>query len=136
MLDWIFRKNTKKAIVKRAIRHARSLLDKSHAPDLDLKVDNILWYGAVEIDPKYCVVWVILRGKDSEVVPPLLLVRDQKSLDRVGEKLSIKACEWLKDLAGIVEGEFRSAGWEWQIPKIGIESAERVKRGGGFSYFR
>jgi hypothetical protein len=36
----------------------------------------------------------------------------------------------------VVEGEFRACGWEWQMPRIGVESTERVKRGGGFDYFR
>ena len=42
----------------------------------------------------------------------------------------------LEELADVVEGEFRACGWEWETPKIGVESTERVKRGGGFDYLR
>jgi hypothetical protein len=43
---------------------------------------------------------------------------------------------WLEELAAVVEDESHACGWEWQMPKVGIESAERVKRGGGFFYFQ
>ncbi len=101
MFDWLFNKNSKKTIVKKAIHQAKKLLRSRQAPGLDVKVDYLFWYGAVEIDPKHCVVWIMLRGK-------------------VGE---------------LADGEVRGCGWEWETPKIGVESTERVKRG-GFNYFR
>jgi hypothetical protein len=137
MLEWLFNKNPKKAIAKKAVRRARKLLYSRQAPEFDAKVDYLLWYGAVDIDPKYCVVWIILSGRDSTVVPAMLMpARDEKSLRRAREHLSPKDCQWLEEVAAVVEGEFRACGWEWQTPNIGIESSERVKFGGGFSYFR
>jgi hypothetical protein len=137
MLDWLFNKNSKKAIVKRAVRRARRLLHSRQAPEFDAKVDYLLWYGAVDIDPKHCVVWIILSGPDSQLIPAMLIpAREEKSLRRARDHLSFRDCQWLEELAAVVEGEFRACGWEWATPKIGIESAERVKLGGGFSYFR
>jgi hypothetical protein len=66
----------------------------------------------------------------------LMPARDEKSRRRAMESLTPKDCQWLEELAAAVEHEFRTCGWEWQTPNIGIESAERVKRGGGFFYFR
>lgn len=137
MLDWLFKSDPKKTIVKKAVRRAKKLLRSRHAPGLNAKVDYLFWYGAVEIDPKHCVVWIILSGRDSELVPANLNpVRDEKSLRRAREHLSAEDCKWLDELAAVVEEEFRACGWDWQTPRVGIESAERVKRGGGFDYFR
>jgi hypothetical protein len=48
-------KKSPKAIAKKAVRRAKKLLRSRHAPSLDVKVDDVWWYGAVEIDPKHCV---------------------------------------------------------------------------------
>ncbi len=137
MLEWLFNTNPKKTIAKKAVRRAQKLLRSRQAPEFNAKVDYLLWYGAVDIDPKYCVVWIILSGPDSELIPAMLMpARDEKSRRRATEALSPKDCQWLEELAAAVEREFRACGWEWQTPNIGIESAERVKRGGGFFYFR
>jgi hypothetical protein len=137
MFEWLFNKNPKKTIVKKAIRRARKLLRSRQAPAFNAKVDYLLWYGAVDIDPKYCVVWIVLSGPDTELIPAMLMpVSDEKSKRRASEHLSPKDCLWLEELTAAVVEEFRACGWEWQTPSIGIESAERVKRGGGFNYFR
>lgn len=137
MLEWFFKTDPKKTIAKKAVRRAKKLLHSRRAPTLNTKVDYLFWYGAVEIDPKHCVVWIIVSGPDSESIPAMLNpMRDEKSLRRAKDHLSMEDCKWLEDLAVVVEEEFRAGGWEWQTPKIGIEAAERVKRGGGFDYFR
>jgi hypothetical protein len=137
MLEWLFHKNSKKAIAKRAVRYAQKVLRLRRAPDFDAKVDYLFWYGAVDIDPHHCVVWIILSGPESQRLPAMLIpTRDKNSLYRARDQLSVRDREWLEELIAVVEGEFRACGWEWQKPTIGIESAERVKRGGGFSYFR
>ena len=137
MLEWLFNKNSKKAIAKKAVSRARKLLRSRRAPEFDAKVDYLLWYGAVDIDPKHCVVWILLNGPESQHVPAMLMpVREEKSQRRAREKLSVKDCQWLEELAVVVEGEFSASGWKWPTPNIGIESSERVKLGGGFHYFR
>src|SRR5262245_21639380 len=137
MLEWLFSRNSKKRIAKRAVRRAQNILRSRQAPAFNAKVDYLLWYGAVDIDPKHCVVWIILSGSDSDLVPAMLMpARSEKARLRATEYLSPQDCQWLEDLAAVVENEFRACGWEWQTPNIGIESAERVNRGGGFSYFR
>ncbi len=137
MFEWLFNKNPKKTIVKKAVRRAKKLLRSRHAPSLDVKVDYVWWYGAVEIDSKYCVVWIMLSGPDSERIPAKFNpLRDEKSQRSAREKLRTEDCNWLEELASVVEGEFRACGWEWEAPKIGVESTERVKRDGGFDYFR
>lgn len=137
MLEWLFKTDPKTTIAKNAVRRANKLLRSRRAPNLDAKVGYLSWYGAVEIDPKHCVVWIIVTGPDSQRIPAMLNpIRDDKSLRRAKEHLSVEDCKWLEDLAVVVEDEFRACGWEWQTPRVGIESAERVKSGGGFDYFR
>ena len=136
MFDWLFNKNSPKAIAKKAVRRAKKLLRSRQAPSLDVKVNYVWWYGAVEIDPKHRVVWIMLSGPDSERILERLMIRDEKSQRRARERLSAEDCQWLEELVDVVEGEFRACGWEWETPKIGVESTERVKRGGGFDYFR
>ena len=136
MFEWLFNKNSKKTIAKKAVGRAKKILRSRHAPALDVKVDHVWWYGAVEIDPKHCVVWIMMSGSDSERIPAHWSARDEKSVRRARESLRAEDCHWLEELAGIVEGEFRACGWEWQTPRIGVESVERVKRDGGFDYFR
>jgi hypothetical protein len=137
MLEWLFKADPKKTIAKKAVRRAKKLLRSRRAPSLNVKVDYVFWYGAVEIDPKHCVVWIIVAGPDSEQIPARLNpVRAEKSLRRAREHLKAEDSKWLEELAADVEEEFRVCGWEWQTPMVGIESAERVKRGGGFDYFR
>src|SRR6266511_6252843 len=94
IFEWFFNKNLKKTIAKRAVRRAKKLLRSRHAPALDVKVDYLLGYGAVEIDPKYCVVWIILSGSDSELVPERLMpARDEKSVRSCPrERLSAEDC--------------------------------------------
>ena len=137
MLDWLFKTNPKKTIATKAVRRAKKLLRSRHAPSLDAKVDYVWWYGAVEIDPKHCVVWIMVSGSDSERIPAMLNpILDEKLLRRARETLTTEDSKWLEELAAVVEGEFRACGWEWQTPRIGVESVERVKKGGGFDYFR
>lgn len=137
MLEWLFKTDPKKTIAKKAVRRAKKLLRSRRAPKFKVKVDYLFWYGAVEIDPKHCVVWIIVTGPDSERIPPMLNpMRNEKSMGRTREQLSAEDCKWLEELAAVVENEFRACGWEWETPSVGIESAERVKHGGGFNYFR
>jgi len=86
MFEWLFNKNSPKRIAKKAVRRAKKLLRSRQAPAMDVKVDYLLWYGAVEIDPKYCVVWIIVRGSDSARIPDRLMpARDEKSIHRARE---------------------------------------------------
>jgi hypothetical protein len=82
------------------------------------------------------VVWIILSGPDSQRIPAQLTLSDENSVHRAREILTESDFHWIMDVAQVVEDESRACGREWQKPKIGIESAERVKRGGEFNYFR
>lgn len=72
MLEWLFKTDPKKTIAKKAVRRAKKLIHSRRAPTLNTKVDYLFWYGAVEIDPKHCVVWIIVSGPDSESIPAML----------------------------------------------------------------
>ena len=89
-----------------------------------MKVDYLFWYGAVAL----CRV-VKLCSSDADRIPEQLLVRDEKSMRRARKSISAEDCHWLEELADVIVGEFRACGWEWDTPKIGVESTERVKRG-------
>ena len=72
---------------------------------------------------------VKLCSSDADRIPEQLLVRDEKSMRRARESISAEDCHWLEELADVIVGEFRACGWEWDTPKFGVESTERVKRG-------
>jgi len=136
VFGWLFKKDPRTRIANEAVKRSKKRLQSRRAPRLDAKVSNLLWSGPVEINPKHCVVWIILSGPDSERIPAQLTLSDENSVRRARESLTESDFQWIMDIAQVVEDEFCACGQEWQKSKIGIESAARVKRGGGFNYFR
>ena len=135
MFGWLFKKDPRTRAANEAVKRSKKRLQSRRAPRLDAKVSYLLWYGAVEINPKHCMVWIILSGPDSERIPAQLSLSDADSVRRARESLTESDFHWIMDVAQVVEDEFRACGPEWQKPKRGIDSAARVKRG-GFNYFR
>jgi hypothetical protein len=110
MFEWLFNKNSPKAIAKKAVRRAKKLLRSRHAPSVDVKVHYVWWYGAVEIDTKHCVVWIMLSGPDSERIPERLMIRDEKSQRRARERLSAEDCQWLENSLTLLRASFALVG--------------------------
>ena len=124
-------------IARRAVRDAKRALRSQRAPRADIAFDHIFWFGAVDINPKHCAVWLIFKGSDQKLIPRWLMpLLDAESQQRARASLTPEDCRWLADLAESVVQKFRARGWEWTTPHIGAESLDRVTDGGGFFYFK
>jgi len=104
----------------------------------------ITWYGAIDIDPKYATVWVVLGGDAESLLPPNMGFRAGESdpVAWAGEtyraaKLEEDVLKLLVKLRTVVTLEFEKAGWPGPIPWLGFEAASRLAAsGGGYSYFK
>ncbi|MGW6282863.1 hypothetical protein [Kribbella sp. NPDC055071] len=56
-----------KATVERVLTDARR--DLNGTTQAGATIDTITWYGAVDIDPKYLVIWVLLTGLPDDQLP-------------------------------------------------------------------
>ena len=108
-------------IMTRSVAGIEARLVGRTIPRGDFSVGSVFWYGAVDISPAHCVVWLILRG-DAARVPEYAQV----------DRLPLVTDEILRDwMAGLhAEGSaiFRANGWcrWWPAPKIGFESESRA----------
>ncbi len=100
------------------------------APGLSMKVDQLFWYGAIDINAKHLVVWTLLESPDALQLPPYF----DPTMPRKDE-VSVAAANWLRTLADVVRQELRTAGWRTPFA-VAIESTQRVARSGGFVHFQ
>lgn len=115
-------------VANRAVKEARRTLRRT-LPDLD----HVFWYGAVDIDPRHLVVWVLLQGPADELpewfFPTGDEVRDTAAAKGRSDELSA--------VAATVRGVFADAGWpDPHTVDVGFDSAERVAESGGWVYFK
>ncbi|WP_030153560.1 hypothetical protein [Oerskovia turbata] len=111
-------------------RLIRSLRGREHD---GLKVVALLHYGAVDIDPRHLVVWMLLDGRPDDQIPAWLRVSPLliESLRPTDIDYS-----WLLDLRSEVQEAFRKARWvDPDNVTVMVDSAHRVERS-GFNYFR
>jgi hypothetical protein len=113
---------------KDAVAHAREELIAEYG---DL-VAGVLHYGAVNIDTKHLVVWLIL-SLPPNVLPAWCLYPDPPAGALIAPDLRTK----LLDMQARVRSWFARHGWpEPDHVVVGFESDERVRAGGGWAYFR
>jgi hypothetical protein len=125
-----FKGMSRTVIVDQAVAESRTLLGSSRVPGGDLQIHSIFWYGAVDIDAKHCVVWVILSGPGEDQVPPWFFPSDSN------ENGPFKT--WAASVQSRILECFANAGWKdsWPPPRVGFESDDRVRAGGGLFYFK
>jgi hypothetical protein len=101
------------------------------------RVDACLHYGAVDIDPKYLVVWLLLAGAPDDELPEWLNPGAPIDHPERNQRLDSSLLAWLEDLRRAVRDEFEAASW----PNAGevdvlFDSEHRVRERGGFWYFK
>jgi hypothetical protein len=101
------------------------------------RVEACLHYGAVDIDPKYLVVWLLLAGAPDDELPEWLNPGAPVDHPERNQRLDSSLLDWLEDLRRAVRDEFERASW----PNAGeidvlFDSENRVREGGGFWYFK
>ena len=99
-------------------------------PDL---VKTVIWYGAVDLNVKHLVVWVILKGPPEEL-PKWFFPSGDPRLDEPQAKGKL---DQLNAMAATVRGAFAKQGWPNAAGiHVGFESDERVAESGGWEYFK
>jgi hypothetical protein len=97
-------------------------------------VTSVFHYGAVEIDPRYLVVWILLSGRPDEELPTWFAIKPGLPDDLTPEGLDL---DWLLGLRDVVVRELSKRGWpSTDSASVLIDSAHRVESEGGWNYFR
>jgi hypothetical protein len=95
-------------------------------------VAAVLHYGAVDIDPKHLVVWVLL-ATPPEATPEWCFYPDPPAGAAIADELRAK----LLDMQSIVRSCLEQRGWpDAAHAAVGFDSEERVAAGGGWQYFK
>jgi len=100
-----------------------------------VRVVEVLHYGAVWIDPKYLVVWLLLEGRPENEIPAWLTITPDLVPSMRPEHVDY---DWLLDLRTEVHTAFQDGGWPSpEGPTVSVDSRNRVAEGGGpWNYFR
>jgi len=125
-----------KEIAETAVTRAGQLLQGRAVDGVDAQVAAVFWYGAVDINPKHCVVWVILRGPGSADIPPWYMVGESVRVVPGASSMKEETVLCLEAMTAEVHRAFREQSWKWVEPSVGFESDERVQAGGGWQYFK
>jgi hypothetical protein len=97
-------------------------------------VASVFHYGAVDIDPRHLVVWILLAGRPDEQIPAWQHVSPQ--LLRHLRPTHIDY-DWLLSLREVIGAAFRVARWpDPDGPTVMVDSEHRVESQGGWNYFR
>lgn len=113
------------AAVKRADRRLRKAY-----PEL---VDHVFSYGAVDLDPRHLVVWVMLKGAPDDI--PAWFFPGGGRVE--GEPLVTGLLPQIMRSTAVVREELARVGWpDANRADVGFDSCERVAQQGGWQYFK
>jgi hypothetical protein len=90
-------------------------------------------YGAVDIDSKYLVVWVILTGGRDEELP------EWSTPESAGlqSKLDPGLVSWMEHLRQVVRDQFGAVDWpDADNVDVLFDSEHRIRENGGWEYFK
>lgn len=97
------------------------------------RVASVMHYGAVDIDPKHLVVWVLLDGAPDDRLPEWFSPDDRVQRERLDARL----VSWTEELRAAVRSELARGGWpQADTADVMFDSAHRVEANGGFHYFK
>lgn len=97
-------------------------------------VAAVFWYGAVDIDPRHLVVWVLLSGKPADQLPKWLMMTPRLPRHLRPQHVDY---DWLLGLHAEIVTAFAAVGWpDPENIAVNVDSAHRVEAAGGWSYFR
>lgn len=117
---------------RQAVRSARYALVGVESGGV--RVASVFHYGAVDIDPKHLVVWVLLSGRPDEELPARLRVTPNLLPELRPKGIDF---DWLLELRDVVVCELAKGEWpEAKSVDVMIDSERRVETNGGWDYFR
>ena len=130
MLGYVFGRLPRRA--DRAVRRARRALVGMESEGL--RVESVFHYGAVSLDPRNLVVWLLRSGKPDEEIPEWLEVTPHLRSELRQQGIDF---DWLLHLRSLVVHEFARVSWpDPESVDVMVESEHRVKTQGGWNYFR
>jgi hypothetical protein len=95
---------------------------------------TVFHYGAVDINPKYLVVWILLDGPRSDEVPEWLSV-SPVLLESL--RPEYPDYDWLLSVRAEVVSAFEEHDWpNASAISVNVESEPRVAASGGWFYFK
>ena len=98
------------------------------------QIVTVFHYGAVDIDPKYLIVWILLDGPRTDEVPEWLSV---SPLLLESLRPEYPDYDWLLSVRGEVVSAFEERDWpNASAISVNVESEPRVAAGGGWFYFK
>jgi hypothetical protein len=125
----------RKRALAAGVTTARVRLRGRCGPELELSVSEVFAYDEPALTGKGHL-WVLLEGRDSENVPPWFSFDVGKGQAAV-DQLPSSVVTWLRDLESEALALVREAGWRGGGLSVGVESAERIAKGGGYwLYFK
>lgn len=112
----------------RAVKRARRELARGSTKHFS----SVFWYGAVDIDRKHLVVWVLLAGPPSRL--PVWYFPNKDRADRQYDAELLAEIERMRDAIVVC---FAREGWaDPEHIDVGFDSETRVADGGGWRYFK
>ncbi|MFI7431669.1 hypothetical protein ACIBPB_32300 [Micromonospora sp. NPDC049836] len=119
---------TPKRQCDRAVKRARRELARGSTG----LFSSVFWYGAVDIDRKHLVVWVLLAGSPSGL--PAWYFPSKARADREYDADLLAEIERMRET---VVACFSREGWpDAERIDVGFDSETRVTDGGGWHYFK
>ena len=101
------------------------------------RIDSIFHYGAVDIDPRHLVVWVLLSGGSDDSLPEWYFGEDDADGHAQADRLGPEVVTALAEVQAVVRRELRAVGWpDADHAQVGFDSSHRVEVHGRWSYFK
>ncbi|MFE9693685.1 hypothetical protein [Micromonospora sp. NPDC005806] len=120
--------STPKRQCDRAVKRARREL----ARGVTGLFSSVFWYGAVDLDRKHLVVWVLLAGSPSQLPAWYFPSKDRADCQYDAELLAE-----IKRMREAVVACFDREGWrDAERVDVGFDSEARVRDGCGWHYFK
>lgn len=117
---------------RRVVGEAREVLLDSQRGGA--RVDAVFHYGAVDIDPHYLVVWILLAGKDDDQLPEWLKIEPEPAQQPDACQIDY---QWLLELRTEIVRRFADANWPApEAIAVYVDSSHRVTTHGGWHYFK
>ncbi len=99
-------------------------------------VDEVFWYGDVDIDTRHLVVWVLLSGASDDKLPKWYFPVDGQ-LAAIQDHLDIALRGWLDEMRETLRHEFTKVDWPHaDSVRVGFDSSHRAQAEGGWTYFK
>lgn len=118
-------------LASQAVALAERELNDQHLGHI--RVHSCFYYGAVDINPKHLVVWVILAGAPDEDLPKW----STPEAAVLSGDLDPSLVSWMGHLRQIVRDQFTVAQWPGsQNVQVLFDSEHRVRENGGWEYFK